>query len=80
VVLARSDDPELERFTKRKIEVFKGSISEYESVFQAAEGVHGIFHLAGLVAHTRKPEAANAMYETNVVGSLNVMKVAVEKR
>ena len=57
------------------VEYVKGSILEKEALLGAAEGgLDGIFHLAGVVIHSRYfPEE---VYKTNVEGTMNVMEVA----
>lgn len=46
------------------------------SNLQACQGVDGIFHLAGLVTHSRLPENSKKVYETNLLGTMNVLKAA----
>ena len=56
------------------IEVVQGSVTDREAVDQALEGVEGVFHLAGVVEHSRKDAAA--LHAVNVGGTLTVLAAA----
>lgn len=58
------------------VEYVSGSITDLEAVKKAAVGVEGIFHLAGVVIHSRLPQFQRDIYETNVTGTMNVLKAA----
>lgn len=58
------------------VEYVSGSISNFQDVNRACLGVDGIFHLAGLVVHTRREEEKKRMYDTNVTGTMNVLRAA----
>jgi len=58
------------------VEYLSGSVTDLDSLHKASVGVDGIFHLAGLVVHSRLPEFQKELYETNVVGTLNVLRAA----
>lgn len=45
-------------------------------IFKACQGVDGIFHLAGLVIHSRLEENSKKVYETNLLGTMNILKAA----
>jgi len=60
------------------IEYVQGSILDFDSVKQAAQGCKGIFHLAAVVIHTRQPASAKLVHESAILGTLNVMKAAKE--
>eukprot|EP01104_Vermistella_antarctica_P015078 TRINITY_DN4876_c0_g1_i1.p1 TRINITY_DN4876_c0_g1~~TRINITY_DN4876_c0_g1_i1.p1 ORF type:complete len:419 (-),score=92.50 TRINITY_DN4876_c0_g1_i1:87-1343(-) len=66
-----------DRTSESKLVAVKGSILDMKTLTEAAAGVDGIFHLAGLVMHTRKKEARQQMQDTNVRGTMNVMKASV---
>jgi len=69
--LARHSSAVLEKLGVEQVE---GSILDQTALDNAAKGVSGIFHLAGLVIHSRyQPKD---LFETNVTGTLNVMKAA----
>lgn len=53
-------------------EFFKGSILDQKSLQIAMEGISGVFHLAGMVVHSRLDPSKT--FETNVQGTLNVLK------
>jgi nucleoside-diphosphate-sugar epimerase len=50
-VLARSPPGKGEHISG--VEYLTGSITDYDAVNQATKGVDGIFHLAGIVIHSR---------------------------
>ena len=56
------------------IEVVQGSVTDREAVDQALEGMEGVFHLAGVVEHSRKDAAA--LHAVNVGGTLTVLAAA----
>eukprot|EP01120_Amphizonella_sp_Union-15-10_P001457 TRINITY_DN11554_c0_g1_i1.p1 TRINITY_DN11554_c0_g1~~TRINITY_DN11554_c0_g1_i1.p1 ORF type:complete len:377 (-),score=60.30 TRINITY_DN11554_c0_g1_i1:12-1043(-) len=63
-----------DQVTNLAVEFIEGSILDQELLYHAASNVDGIFHIAGLVVHSRNNPTP--IYETNVNGTLNVMKAA----
>lgn len=57
------------------IETINGSVTEYESVKMALNGVDGCFHVASKVAMWGKWED---FYQTNVIGTKNIIKACEE--
>jgi dihydroflavonol-4-reductase len=77
VALARTHDDELATWPGVRFMV--ASVEDYDALLaalRAASRLSGIFHLAGLVEHSRRrPEA---MYRVHVAGTVNVLRVAHE--
>lgn len=73
-VFSRNISPEIKSLGKN-VEHFKGTILDKASIEAACEGVDGIFHLAGLVLHSRNI-STEEVYKVNVDGTLNVMEAA----
>jgi len=65
---------------QRGVEIRKGSINDLQSLIEASKGCSGIFHLAGVVIHSRFANSKEECYATNVDGTLNVMKAAQRNR
>ncbi len=59
-----------------KVKEVRGDILDYESLLPAMEGVHGIFHLAGVISTRKRDE--RKMYEINYIGAKNVFRAAME--
>ncbi|MDA8090564.1 MAG: NAD-dependent epimerase/dehydratase family protein [Nitrospiraceae bacterium] len=74
-VLVR-DEKAVPELSRMGAEIVKGDIRDFSSVSKAAKGCEEIYHLA---ADYRLwvPDPAG-MYETNVTGTVNVMKAALE--
>lgn len=70
-VLVRSR-AKLEELGGLKLDVAEGDVTHPESVEKAVRGVDGVFHLAGLIAYTRKQRAV--MEAVNVGGTENVIR------
>jgi len=56
------------------VELVQGSVTETASWADQLPPLGGIFHLAALVRHSRR--ASEEVYETNVEGSLNMVRLA----
>ena len=63
---------------KRDVEVVLGDVRDRDSVRAAAEGVEVVFHLAALIAIPYSYEAPESYVQTNVIGTLNVLRAAQE--
>lgn len=63
---------------RRDVEVVLGDVRDRDSTNAAATGRDVIFHLAALIAIPWSYEAPAAYVETNVVGTLNVLRAAQE--
>eukprot|EP01100_Stratorugosa_tubuloviscum_P009955 TRINITY_DN420_c2_g1_i1.p1 TRINITY_DN420_c2_g1~~TRINITY_DN420_c2_g1_i1.p1 ORF type:complete len:372 (+),score=177.38 TRINITY_DN420_c2_g1_i1:79-1194(+) len=75
--LVRTENCEVSNFLKELgVQFYNGSILDQIALSRASEGVDGIFHLAGLVVHSRNTVSAQAMRETNVNGTINIMRAA----
>lgn len=59
-----------------ELEVVLGDVRDRDSMVAAATGSHVIFHLAALIAIPWSYEAPAAYVDTNVVGTLNVLRAA----
>ena len=69
----------LDTFSKEKldkIEIFTGDVRDPNAVRQAAKGVDAIFHLAALIAIPYSYYAPDAYVDTNIKGTLNILKAA----
>eukprot|EP01137_Pigoraptor_chileana_P008444 Opistho-2@55302 len=75
-VLARNDPSNGARDESGAVEFVRGSVLNKADVVKAAEGVDGIFHLAGAVYHTVLPAFVAEMQDINVRGTLNVIEAA----
>ena len=76
-LLVRSKDA-AELWSKRGAEIVRGDITNPDDCKKACEGVHSVFHLAGLVGYSK------AMYQkmvmVNVVGTQNLVDAALENK
>lgn len=61
---------------RAEMEVVLGDVRDRDSAVAAAAGSHVVFHLAALIAIPWSYEAPAAYVETNVVGTLNVLRAA----
>ena len=59
---------------KKKIEVISGDVRDFDSVYNAAKGVDGIFHLAALVGIPYSYVSPMAYIKTNIEGTYNVLE------
>lgn len=64
---------------KNEIEFYQGDIRDYSSVEEAAKGAEIIFHLASLIAIPYSYKAPQSYVDTNIHGTLNVVRAAREK-
>jgi len=62
--------------TKNKIDFFSGDIRNFDVVYQAAQGCDAILHLAALVGIPYSYISPENYIDTNIVGTLNVLKVS----
>jgi dihydroflavonol-4-reductase len=74
-VLVRTADAELQQ--REGVEVVLGDVLAPERVREACRGVRGVFHLVGVVDHSRG--AADYVFKVNVEGTTNVMQAAAEQ-
>jgi NAD dependent epimerase/dehydratase len=58
------------------VEVVLGDVRDRDSVRAAAAGAEAVFHLAALIAIPYSYEAPQSYVETNVLGTLNVLRAA----
>lgn len=73
-VLVRRSDPAL--VGRAGVELALGDVTDASCVERACAGARGVFHLVGIVEHSRG--AAAAVYKINVDGTVNVMEAAVK--
>lgn len=64
---------------RNDIEVIFGDVRDYESVKKAVRGAKVIFHLAALIGIPYSYEAPLAYIRTNVEGTYNVLRAALEE-
>ncbi len=57
------------------VEVVRGDVTEQSTLPPALEGVHTLFHMAGVVGHRAADE--QRLHEVNVVGARNVLTAAM---
>ncbi len=70
---------ELEKHTFNNIEIVLGDIRDFDSIKQAIDGVDIIFHLAALIAIPYSYKSPESYIDTNIKGTFNVLRAAVEK-
>jgi len=75
LVLAKNKDKSLEDLGAKVIE---GSILDENILYEVSRNVKGIFHLAGIVEHSRRQ--TTIMYDVNVVGTLRVLNAASKNK
>lgn len=63
-------------YGEQNLKVVKASLSDYEALQQAAEGVQRIYHLAGQVAVTTSVKDPRSDFESNALGTFNVLEAA----
>lgn len=61
---------------REHVELIIGDVRTAESVAQAAHGCQAIIHLAAMVSVVQSVEQPRACYETNLIGTLNVLDAA----
>lgn len=57
------------------VEIVRADLHDPHAVVEAARGAEAVFHCAGLIAYTAR--FRNALYETNVVGTRNVVNACI---
>jgi NAD dependent epimerase/dehydratase len=76
---SRNDWGWLENSEKKgDIEIITGDIRDYDSVYNAAKGCKGIFHLAALIGIPYSYVSPLAYIKTNVEGTYNILQAARE--
>lgn len=68
----------LDRLAKENVTLFRGEITEYESVREAMRGQAVAFHLAALIGIPYSYIHPSQTFETNTMGTLNVLMAARE--
>ena len=69
-------DPLSERIPKTKnITIHKGDLCDYNSIYKAMNGCDYVFHAAAFT--DLKCTTVNKFYDTNVVGTENILKSAI---
>lgn len=60
----------------KEIEIITGDISDYNSVYNAVEGVDIVFNLAALIGIPFSYQSQDSYVDTNIKGTLNVLQAA----
>lgn len=68
---------ELSQDVRKNIEVFPGDVRDSDRVLGAVQGCHQVFHLASLIGIPYSYKAVESYLSTNVNGTLNVLKAAL---
>ena len=63
---------------RKQIEIIAGDICDRDSVRQATQGIDIIFHLAALIAIPYSYSAPGSYTRTNIEGTLNILRCALE--
>ncbi|WP_314325080.1 NAD(P)-dependent oxidoreductase [Paenarthrobacter ilicis] len=74
--LAVPNDPNLEQTRAAGIECTVGDLADFDSVRTAIGDADTIFHMAAVISF--KPSAQQLLWDVNVQGTLNVVRVAAE--
>jgi NAD dependent epimerase/dehydratase len=61
---------------KNKIEIISGDIRDFDSVYQATNGVDGVFHLAALIGIPYSYISPLAYIKTNIEGTYNILEAS----
>ena len=59
-----------------QIEIFAGDVRDPNGVREAMKGMHGVFHLAALIAIPFSYHSPDSYVDTNIKGTLNVLQAA----
>jgi len=62
---------------KNEIEVVTGDIRDYDSVFDAMNGCHGVYHLAALIGIPYSYVSPLAYIKTNIEGTYNILQASM---
>lgn len=62
---------------RKEVEFFQGDLRDFGSVERAVDGCDIVFHLGALIGIPYSYEAPEAYVQTNVVGTLNVLKACL---
>lgn len=63
----------------RDVEVFKGDVTDRDSMRKAIKGQEIVFHLAALIGIPYSYEAVNSYVQTNIIGTLNILHITKEE-
>jgi dTDP-glucose 4,6-dehydratase len=70
----------LENIKNKKLEIFFGDITDYDSVLEACRGVNKIFNLAALISVPYSFKNPSSFIKTNVNGLINILRACKDKR
>ena len=76
-ILKRSPGPPADELAGIPLDVRRGDVTDPDSVRAAVSGVDVVFHLAGLIAHSKAERAA--MQAVNVEGTRNVVEACAHR-
>lgn len=61
---------------KNEIEIVRGDIRDYDSVYRAVKGCHSVFHLAALIGIPYSYNSPLAYIKTNIEGTYNILEAS----
>ena len=61
---------------REHVDLIIGDVRDPESIAQAAHGCQAMIHLAAMVSVVQSVEQPRVCYETNLIGTLNVLDAA----
>lgn len=64
--------------TKKDLDVFTGDVRDFNCVKKAMTGCDAVFHLAALIAIPYSYTASESYVETNMKGTLNIVRAALD--
>lgn len=67
---------QLERSARSNLDVFRGDLRDPDCVDLAMQGLDTVFNLAALIGIPYSYEAAESYIQTNVIGTMNVLRAA----
>lgn len=71
---------EIPRELLKKIEIFRGDLKSIDSVKEAMSEIDVVFHLGALISIPHSYVDPGNFFETNVLGTLNILREAKEKK
>lgn len=75
--LVLPDDPQAEVTRRLGVECITGSITDYDAVARAIEGVDAVFHLAALILFY--PKDRPTLWDVNIQGTYHVFEAAIRQ-
>ncbi len=75
--IALPNDRNLDATRMLGVQCVIGDLADIEAVRQAVEGADSVFHMAAVISF--QPQARDAIWNANVVGTYNVLRAATEQ-